>query len=403
MKRIGVIWVCIILMLSSAFTLIDMREEAEGKPTDTITLDTNPIYEINKGTNPDPQPTWLDYYTDRAAFDIDAPGLPTEDFTESSPDPPAVPWEGPINNQTDNGFYRPGDLIDGFSIDCIPDPDRMVVLTKGFLGVESTCVGPNTFADDTNITFPTDNVTAVGMELLCPLGAETVDIEIFGLDGVSLGTTTHLTGTTAGTFWGVISDDIITKIIIVGPGYTGEMVDNLVFGEVVPILPTYNLTLSEGWNLVSFPLIQVSNALDGILETIDGKWDYILAWDSLDPDHWKTNCIYRPDQLNDLNMLNRKMGFWINITEPNVILTVTGHIPTITTTTLYSGWSLVGYPSLTEKPVSEVLAGTGYDAVEGFNATAPYRLSPLDDTYMMKPGEAYWVHVPVNTVWVVDW
>ena len=48
-------------------------------------------------------------------------------------------------------------------------------------------------------------------------------------------------------------------------------------------------------------------------------------------------------------------------------------------------------------------AGTGYDAVEGFNASHPYRISPLADTYLMQPGEGYWVHVPADTTWVVDW
>ena len=46
----------------------------------------------------------------------------------------------------------------------------------------------------------------------------------------------------------------------------------------------------------------------------------------------------------------------------------------------------------------------GYDRpVEGYNVSHPYRISPLSDTYMMKPGEAYWIHVPADTVWVVDW
>ena len=56
-----------------------------------------------------------------------------------------------------------------------------------------------------------------------------------------------------------------------------------------------------------------------------------------------------------------------------------------------------------QKSISDALAGTGHDGVEGFNATAPYLLIPLDDSYMMKPGEGYWVHVPADTVWVVNW
>jgi hypothetical protein len=98
------------------------------------------------------------------------------------------------------------------------------------------------------------------------------------------------------------------------------------------------------------------------------------------------------------------MGFWINITESNVNLTVYGNVSTSTSILLYAGWNLVGYPSLTEKTISESLVGTGYDkSVEGFNATAPYRITTLADSYMMTPGEGYWIHVPADTVWVVDW
>jgi hypothetical protein len=65
---------------------------------------------------------------------------------------------------------------------------------------------------------------------------------------------------------------------------------------------------------------------------------------------------------------------------------------------------MVGYPTQTPMDIATALAGTGYDLpVEGFNATAPYRISPLADTYLMQPGEGYWVHVPVDTIWTVDW
>jgi len=65
---------------------------------------------------------------------------------------------------------------------------------------------------------------------------------------------------------------------------------------------------------------------------------------------------------------------------------------------------MIGYPTLTQMDIATALAGTGYDRpVEGFNATHPYRISPLADTYLMQPGEAYWVHVPADTIWTVDW
>jgi len=166
----------------------------------------------------------------------------------------------------------------------------------------------------------------------------------------------------------------------------------------------HDIPLSEGWNLLSLPLNQTDGSLDKVLEVIDGKWDHIQVFDPKN-DLWKTNSTHRPDQLDDLDALNHKSGFWINITEPNVTYTVMGRIPTSnsTTITLKAGWNLVGYPSLTQRTLAVALAGTGYIAVEGFDASNVYRLKTLGDMYMMKPGEGYWVRVPADTNWIVDW
>ncbi len=98
------------------------------------------------------------------------------------------------------------------------------------------------------------------------------------------------------------------------------------------------------------------------------------------------------------------MGFWINIIEPNVTLTVRGTQPTSTNIPLFAGWNLVGYPTLNDTvEVADALWGTGADKVEVFDSGEPYNLKEVGPTYVMKPGEGYWVHVPADTVWVVDW
>ena len=165
----------------------------------------------------------------------------------------------------------------------------------------------------------------------------------------------------------------------------------------------FNLTLSQGWNLVSLPLIQSDESIDEVLESIDGKWDCVQYYDSTDPDHWKSHNIYRPDSLNDLHYLDHRMGFWINITEPNVNLTVRGYIPSSTSINLYAGWNLVGYPSLNTETVANALWGTGADKVMVCNTSEPYNIKEVGPNYVMKPGEGYWVHVPADSVWVVDW
>jgi hypothetical protein len=169
-------------------------------------------------------------------------------------------------------------------------------------------------------------------------------------------------------------------------------------------IPSYTISLRQGWNLLSTPLIPSDGIVDKVLENITGKWDYIQLYNSTDPDHWKTNLTYRPEQLNDLSSLDYRMGFWINVTEPGVFLTLKGQIPKNTVIPLYAGWNLVGYPTLNDTmTVGNALWGTGADRVQVFDAADPYRLKDVTSTYIMKPGEGYWVHVVADSVWVVDW
>ncbi|MCK4266553.1 MAG: Ig-like domain-containing protein, partial [Thermoplasmata archaeon] len=164
-----------------------------------------------------------------------------------------------------------------------------------------------------------------------------------------------------------------------------------------------SISLHGGWNLISLPLIQTNTSILAVLSSIDGEWDYVQYYNTTDAnDHWKTYATFKPSSLNDLWNLNHTMGFWLHTMEA-CTLNVTGSAPTSTSIPLYAGWNLVGYPSLTEKNISDALAGTDYDRVEGFNATAPYRLGQLADSYIMQSGEGYWVHVPSNTVWTIDW
>ena len=53
--------------------------------------------------------------------------------------------------------------------------------------------------------------------------------------------------------------------------------------------------------------------------------------------------------------------------------------------------------------VQPTLWGTGVDGVEVCNLSEPYLIKEVEATYVMKPGEGYWVHVTADSVWVVDW
>jgi len=89
------------------------------------------------------------------------------------------------------------------------------------------------------------------------------------------------------------------------------------------------------------------------------------------------------------------------MTNPS-ILTVYGALPNSEIINLYAGWNLVGYPTLENSTTAtDALMGTGYDHIEGFNASAPYLISELSGAYLMQPGEGYWIHVSGNAAWTV--
>ena len=166
---------------------------------------------------------------------------------------------------------------------------------------------------------------------------------------------------------------------------------------------TYNITLTLGWNLISLPLTQSDESIDSVLSSIAGKWDYILIYNATDnSDHWKSNSTFKPDQLNDLKTMDHTMGLWINMTE-NCTLELMGYEANSTSIPLYAGWNLVGYPTQNNETVGNALWGTGADRVEAFDASQPYNVIEVGPNYVMQPGEGYWIHVPADTVWTVDW
>jgi len=165
----------------------------------------------------------------------------------------------------------------------------------------------------------------------------------------------------------------------------------------------FNVSLDEGWNLVSVPLAQDDESIADVLGSIDGKWDYLMAYDPLSPEPWESYATFRPGSLNDDIQISHRNGFWLNVTEPNATLSVRGITSPYTQIPLFAGWNLVGYPSLANETVGNSLWGTGADMVMVGDTSEPGNLRQVDPTYLMKPGEGYWIHIPADTVWIVDW
>lgn len=177
----------------------------------------------------------LVFFTNRLAFNgICCPTLlALEDFEQTNIGPNSiVACPGPFNSTTNDACFSTGAILNGISIDSIPasgEMGEMVVITPFVFGVTSSVVGPNYFSHDTEILFPNNDVKAVGMDILAPLApGTTVSIQIFGIGDTLLGVTTATALSPPGAFWGVISNQIITRITL--SGALGELIGNVAFG-----------------------------------------------------------------------------------------------------------------------------------------------------------------------------
>jgi hypothetical protein len=186
----------------------------------------------------DSEPVMIDsapcmvYYNDRDEFDAYCPDLPVEDFEEAQiADNMVATFQAPLDKDTDNTYFNPGDILHGIAIQDSPPltTDGMAILGKGNVGLPSKSVGANYFADSTDIIFSA-GVHVVGLDLFILTGNENVLITIYDVDGIVIDTTI-VAATITGVFWGVCSNEPIGRLNLEGLNSGAEVVDNITFGK----------------------------------------------------------------------------------------------------------------------------------------------------------------------------
>lgn len=165
----------------------------------------------------------------------------------------------------------------------------------------------------------------------------------------------------------------------------------------------YSCNLSAGWNLVSMPFPQYNATIQRVFRWMDGKYDCLQAYDPLDSsNHWREFSPYKPDYVNGFSEVNHTIGIWVHVNASYAWFAVSGTLENTTSVALHAGWNLVGYPSFTDKNVTEALKNVPYTDVYGYNGSAPYRLSPLGQNAMMSVGNAFWIEVSTDCIWIVN-
>jgi hypothetical protein len=176
---------------------------------------------------------------------------------------------------------------------------------------------------------------------------------------------------------------------------------------------SHSIVLQPGWNLVSFNLNPVSEAITDVLASSTVQYDLVYAWDAAIQQWLKYDNV--PLSGDTLLRLNERQGFWLHITGTQTqTLTVYGQVPATTNLALTTGWNLVGYPS----SVARALPGALSDRGAGdFTLVYAYRSSDLLDPWKLfdraatysndltelSPGWGYWIQTTITNTWAVTY
>ncbi len=188
------------------------------------------------------------------------------------------------------------------------------------------------------------------------------------------------------------------------------------FGSMISTAPgtlpdagTYPISLSnfdvpvvDDWNLISFPVVAYGSP-ETVLNDAGGDttWSVIKFYNQQTPnDPWKTYRI--GSSVNDLAYIDNTMGIWVCITDPgsDSMLVIEGDVPETIQIPLYTGWNLVGYPSLASAGAAASLP-SGVDMMALESLASPYLISDTTDisSVTLESGCGYWVHSTSDTMW----
>jgi hypothetical protein len=143
------------------------------------------------------------------------------------------------------------------------------------------------------------------------------------------------------------------------------------------------------WNLVSFQLEPPNPLVASVLDSIDGRYDRVLA----------ETASYNPDILpvyNSLRELHAGESYYVRLSgETSANLLVEGlRVPVTTPIPLHRGWNWVGYYPTATLPVTYVLQSIAgdYQRVFSLDKTFDPALPEYSTLQTMAPGEGYLIY-----------
>lgn len=163
-------------------------------------------------------------------------------------------------------------------------------------------------------------------------------------------------------------------------------------GYVVVIPDEFrNLTLNEGWNLVSVPVsLEPGKDLASLFSSVDTAGHSLFSWDSA-AGRWTR--VFEDNQVSPLD------AFWIYADKQvNIPLPISSQPPEGNLSRpLAAGWNLVSFPGVASIPAGEAFPkDLDWEYLIGFDAEHQKNHDPIernDGSQMIDPRSGYWMYL----------
>ncbi|MEM1177448.1 MAG: hypothetical protein AAGM22_03825 [Acidobacteriota bacterium] len=211
------------------------------------------------------------FYADRAAFEAAAPGLTVESFTGATVAPGAVVGCGnPVLDPSP--CFRPGGLAPDVRI--TSTGGEIVTLGEGLFGNATPAVAADLFGEATIFEFTRPDIYAAGFRARLDSASDSVQIEVYGIDGSLIDMATTTLGAEF-TFRGVVATQPIARVTLTALNRRGEIIDEVLFGHAYgpPAAEDFeNGVIDPAWTLAG-----VGNANQASVMVIDDGGNRELA------------------------------------------------------------------------------------------------------------------------------
>jgi len=222
-----------------------------------------------------PPPLACTMYTDRAAFEAAAPGLPTEDFESTSA---VAEFNSPLDENTDVPPYiAPGDILPGV---VFLNPDflqRLRLFDTEFARMIPDGISLSDSGNDTDSLVVTLNpaVSAFGFDIFSE--TDSASVRIYNANSDLIGSYDGSAPQTGG-FLGCISADPVARVVLSAPANASgnlEALDNVSFGE--PSVAPVTYTVGGAVTGLAGSVTLQNNGTDNLVRNADGSFTFATA------------------------------------------------------------------------------------------------------------------------------